>query len=280
MPIASVIIPAHNEERTVGRLLSALLDAAGPDEFEILVVCNGCTDATARRARDHGDAVRVIEVDQASKHTALVEGDRCTTLFPRLYVDADVVLDTASARALVAALGEPGVRAVAPERELDLTGASHLVRSYYRVWGQLPAVRGGLYGRGVIGVNAAGYRRLGERPAVLGDDRYLHSRFAGTERRIVADARARVWGPRRTADLVRRRIRTAQGNAELADRFGAGATASGSARAVRALVLAEPTIVPHLPAFLAVTAAGRVGHRRRQRTGRPTEWLRDESSRT
>ena len=42
----SIVIPAHNEAAVIGRLLSGLLAEAEPDEFEVLVVANGCHDAT------------------------------------------------------------------------------------------------------------------------------------------------------------------------------------------------------------------------------------------
>ena len=280
MPSASVIIPAHDEERTIGRLLSALLADAAPDEFEIIVVCNGCSDGTADVARGFGPAVQVVEVERPSKHWALIEGDRHATAFPRLYVDADVELDTAGARALVAALDGAGVRAVAPERDLVLDRSSRVVRSYYRVWGRLPVVRTGLFGRGVVGLDAEGHRRLGPRPEVLGDDLFVHSRFAEDERCIVAGARSRVRAPHRAADLVRRRTRAAEGNTELAEQHGAPASTSASARAVLQLARREPALWPHLPAFLGITAAGRLNSRRRQRSGGATPWLRDESSRT
>src|SRR5262245_58336894 len=49
--MASVVIPAHNEARVIERGLSSLLEGARPGELEIVVVCNGCTDDTAARAR-------------------------------------------------------------------------------------------------------------------------------------------------------------------------------------------------------------------------------------
>src|SRR5206468_9477454 len=86
--VTSVVIPAHNEAAVIGRLLTAILADAGPDEFEIVVVPNGCTDDTAAVASSFG--VRVVETEVASKVAALRLGDASVKSFPRIYVDADV----------------------------------------------------------------------------------------------------------------------------------------------------------------------------------------------
>jgi glycosyltransferase involved in cell wall biosynthesis len=278
-PIASVIIPAYNEGRTVGRLLTALIDPNRPDEFEIVVMCNGCTDDTAAIARTRGETVRVVELDEPSKHRALVEGDRLATVFPRLYVDGDVELDADGARALVASLSDGRTLAAAPQRRLVLDHSTRAVRSYYRVWERLPVVRSGLFGRGVVALSAEGHRRLADRPEVLGDDLYVHSRFTAAECRIVPDAWSRVHGPRHSADLIRRRTRAAQGNVQLAVSGDAPTTTNGTARSLLQLARAEPRLLPHLPAFLGITAASRINRRLQQLAGRDQVWLRDESSR-
>ncbi len=55
----SVVVPAYNEERYLGRCLAALARQTYPaDRFEVIVVDNGSTDATAELARRYG--VRVI----------------------------------------------------------------------------------------------------------------------------------------------------------------------------------------------------------------------------
>ena len=109
----SVVIAAHNEEDVLGRCLDALLQAARPDELEIVVVCNGCTDRTADVARAYGDGVRVIETPQASKTAALNLGDARVSGFPRFYVDADVTLPLASVRRIAARLAEGDASRVA-----------------------------------------------------------------------------------------------------------------------------------------------------------------------
>ncbi len=61
VPFASIIIPAHDESATIDACLTSLLDDPHCDDLDVLVVCNGCTDDTADRARAHGAPVRVLE---------------------------------------------------------------------------------------------------------------------------------------------------------------------------------------------------------------------------
>ena len=61
-PKFSVIIPAHNEEKYIGKCLQAVISAAKyvqPDTAEIIVVANRCTDKTAATARHYGAKVLV-----------------------------------------------------------------------------------------------------------------------------------------------------------------------------------------------------------------------------
>ncbi len=55
----SVVVPAYNEEKYLGRCLAALANQTYPfDLFEVIVVDNGSTDKTAEIARRYG--VRVV----------------------------------------------------------------------------------------------------------------------------------------------------------------------------------------------------------------------------
>jgi len=60
MMLISVVIPAYNEEQYLGHCLAALARQTYPaDRFEVIVVDNGSTDATAEIARRHGARVVV-----------------------------------------------------------------------------------------------------------------------------------------------------------------------------------------------------------------------------
>jgi glycosyltransferase involved in cell wall biosynthesis len=264
----------------IGRLLRGLLRDAEPGEFDVVVVANGCTDDTAEVAAGFGPDVTVLTTPVPSKFAALRLGDDKARDFPRLYVDADVELGTADARALADALDEPGVLAVAPERELALDRRPPSVRWYYQFWERLPVVRAGLFGRGVIGVNAEGKKRLGEIPDVLGDDLAASVAFEQPQRRVVARARVRVHAPRTRADLVRRRIRSLTATAQLAQRTEAVAGARTTRADLLTVVRKDPRMALRLPVFLGITALSRRGAQRQIRAGDYTTWLRDESSRT
>ena len=82
MTVASVVIPAHDEEATVGRSLRAIRRGTSPGDLEVLVVCNGCTDATAAAARHAGPARPRIEIAQPSKSEAVRVGNAAPRLPP------------------------------------------------------------------------------------------------------------------------------------------------------------------------------------------------------
>lgn len=278
MTRASIVVPAHNEERSIRRLLDALTVGASPDEFEILVVCNGCTDSTAEIAGQYAQAVRVIDLPEPSKRAALKRGDAEATSFPRLYVDADVVIDAAAVRALVHAL-RGQVLAAAPVRVLPRDGVGRLVRAYYDVWEQLPQVRSAPFGRGVIAVSATGYERIRALPPVMADDLALSAAFADGERTVVASAAVTVWPPRTLRDLLRRRIRVITGNAQFDQDDGRPAELKTSPRTLLRVARARPRLIPSVPVFLGVAFTSKVAARRRIVRGDFDTWLRDESSR-
>ena len=274
IPKAAVVIPAHNESAVIGDLLRQL---GGNPDLQIVVACNGCTDDTASVARAAAPAAIVLEIPEASKNRALEAGDEAATAFPRFYVDGDVVINQDGVDLLVAALAAPGVHAVAPERRLDTAGASPLVRAYLEVWQTLPAVRDGLYGRGVLGVDEAGHRRITPRPQVLGDDLYVHLQFGDDERLVVPGAFSVVKSPRTLRALIARRTRAAQGNTELG-RSVPQHRGGSSTHAALLLCLRHPLQIWKVLVFLGVTVTARMRARQMRRTGQTT-WLRDETSR-
>ena len=275
---ASIIVPAHNEGSRIGLLLQALADGHAPaDRRQIIVVCNGCTDDTADVARRFED-VQVLEIPEPSKRAALDVGDLEAIMPYRVYIDADVVITWTAVAELLAAL-RPPVQVAAPTRELDVSGAAIAVRWYYDVWGQLPGVKDGVFGRGVIAMSAEAHERARSLPRVMSDDLAISDAFAREERTIVESAVVTIAVPRTVRDLVRRRIRVVTGNAQLDDL----ALRADESRTKYADLLRISVSHPGNPlkvlTFGLITILSKLGARRRVRTGDFTTWLRDESSR-
>jgi hypothetical protein len=278
--MVSVVVPAHNEARVLGRLLGQLVPAGAPDDVDVIVVANGCTDDTAQIAGAGGPRVRVLSIPVPSKREALLAGDQAAAGYPRIYVDADVELGLADIRALAGALARPGALAAAPERELALSGASWIVRWYYDVWARLPEVRSGLFGRGVIALSEAGHARVTSLPPLLADDLAASLVFGPDERVIVSGARVVVHVPRTAGDLLRRRVRAAMGVNQVEETESApGASARTRPQDLLALVREEPGLAPEVAVFLAVAVLARRRARREVRRSQYSTWLRDESSR-
>ncbi|MFI9251877.1 glycosyltransferase [Streptomyces sp. NPDC053069] len=280
--MTSIVIPAHNEARVIGRLLDSLLADSSGAETDIVVVCNGCTDDTARIAAARGPRVRVVEIPVPSKHVALRTGDDHARGFPRLYVDADVVITSAAVRALTEPLCDAtaGVLATAPERQIPLAGCAWRVRAYYQVWQRLPAVRKGLFGRGVIAVSKAGHARIAALPPLMADDLAASLAFAPEERRVVGAARVVVHPPRTWRDLIKRRIRAAVSTAQVERQQSPdGASARTSKADLLAVLRREPKLFPGVLVFVAAAVVAR---RKAQKAIGEKDfgtWLRDESSR-
>lgn len=142
--MVSVVIVAHNEESALGETLGALLGDG--NNAEVIVVPNGCSDGTADVARSF-PGVHVIELDQGGKALALNAGDAVATSFPRVYLDADILVPAGALQALEVALAEPGIVAAVPGRVLDTNGRPWPVRAYFAINERLPVYRDGLFGR-------------------------------------------------------------------------------------------------------------------------------------
>jgi glycosyltransferase involved in cell wall biosynthesis len=270
--LASVVIAAHNEASVIGACLDSLLAEALPGEFDVTVVPNGCTDDTAGVARSRG--VRVVEVPAPGKPGALNAGDAVAVGFPRIYLDADIVVGTDVARALCHALADPPLAAF-PARGLDLAGRPLLVRAYFAINNRLPVFREGLFGRGMIALSESGRARFDSFPELQADDLFLDSLFNTSEKQEVPSVSTTVAAPRRTRDLVNRLVRVRRGNAAMRD-SQAGVRRSDKWAWLRDVVLPRPWLAPAAVVYVALTFVAALKAKRSKGT---TTWERDDSTR-
>lgn len=270
-----VVIPAYNEARSIASTLATLLGDAGPGEFHVVVVCNGCTDDTASVARAAGALsecdVTVVELTEGNKAAALRYVEGLGLPYPRVYLDADVQCPTATVRELLDAV-RGGLSLAVPTRALDLTAASRATAAYYRTWQSLPWVRHQLAGRGCYAVSDAMrpvFETLGD---VVAEDRLVTMR-AGSGDAVVVAAAVTIRPPARLADVVRVRSRVYGGN--IAVDAPTHDEARGRRLAGLTRLLLDPSRWFGLAVFVAVTAAAKVRATYLVRRGRLT-WGRDE----
>ena len=276
IPCGTVIIPAHNEAAVLGRTLDALTKACASGAVEVIVACNGCTDETATIARSYS-GVRVIEVAEASKIAALNAADRVATRWPRLYLDADIELPLEALRATLLHLGENEEALCArPAFSYDSTGASWVVRSYYRARNRLPQASASMWGAGVYGVSEKGHIAMGQFPQVTNDDCFIDRFFRTEEKAVLRCPPVTVRTPRTTGALITTLRRIYRGNEELQDLPG-----SHTVRTARELIASihGPLSALDAAVYCAFAVAGRRVSRRSGFSGFAV-WERDESSRT
>jgi len=272
----SIVIPAHNEESVIGRTLSALLRGARADEFEVIVVCNGCSDDTAALVRDRFPSVTVMERDEASKTAAINAGIGRANGDAILLLDADIELDTGAARALFEAVRKPGVEAAIGHMVADTDGADWMVRAFYRVWMEHPYLRNGKFAA-AIALSGAGLARIGALPRVTADDSWLRRVIPPARVAVVDPVRFLVRTPRTVRSLIRVRSRSYRGNRELdVVDVRSRSDLSGEARGLLRRVAARPALWPAACVYLAITLAARGLSRR----GSGARWERDLTTRT
>lgn len=276
---ASVVIPAYNEGRVISRCLDALRAASVP--VEVVVAANGCTDDTVARATAYDD-VTVLDIATGSKSLALNSGDEAARAFPRLFLDADIVLDDEALGALVEALDVDAAVVAAPKVRFHTRDSSVGVRAYYDVFTKLPYAQEGLVGLGVYGLSRAGRARFESFPSLQADDLFVQRLFAPAERLTTA-GHFTVYTPRDLGNLLKVRTRIARGNAEMAtatsDEVGAegdfATSTSATLKALGRLVVAQPRLAPGAAVYVGTTVLARL----RAKRAASATWQRDTSTR-
>jgi cellulose synthase/poly-beta-1,6-N-acetylglucosamine synthase-like glycosyltransferase len=109
LPSVSLIVAAHDEESVVAEKVRNALALEYPRErLEVIVACDGCSDATARRAREAGADI-VLELSRGGKiraQDAAVAGAKGEIM---AFSDANSLWEPGALRELVGAFGDARV---------------------------------------------------------------------------------------------------------------------------------------------------------------------------
>lgn len=96
MPKIAVIIPAHNEEKYLGKTLESLRQQNFLD-YETIIVCNGCADKTEEIAKKFiNQNTKILSAKEANVSLARNLGAQQASSDILLFLDADTLLEPTS----------------------------------------------------------------------------------------------------------------------------------------------------------------------------------------
>lgn len=112
--MVSVVIPAYNEEESIGKTLESLVKQRGGTSFEVIVVDNASTDKTASIAKAFNNKLdlRVIVENRKGRGTARATGFNKAKGEIILSLDADTVVSSHWVSHMVKHFDDPKVVAV------------------------------------------------------------------------------------------------------------------------------------------------------------------------
>ena len=278
--MTTIIVPAHNEQAVVARSIVSIRNNAGADAYQVILIANGCSDATAEVARQAWPRIDVVETDTASKSNALNLGDAKATGFPRFYMDADISLTPEAISTVTSRMAEAGALAAAPSMEIRFLDTPWPVRAYYRVWQQLPYVREGMVGAGIYALSEEGRSRFDRFPAIIADDGYIRRLFKPHERLCVEECRSIVAAPGSLRGLIKIKTRSRLGGYELTEKFPElSQNEPKDYVAALSRLLRRPSLWPSLIVYLTVNLVARLRARKMHRRRAHGVWERDDTSR-
>ena len=259
--------------------MGALLEQAR-DGDEVIISCNGCTDETVAIARRFEPGVTVLDSPAPSKTGALNLGEQSARTFPRIYMDADIVLGEGALEKIRQALDSGRWLAVSPDPVMDYGGSTWAVRAYYDIWLSLPYCQSGMMGAGVYALSEAGRKRFDQFPDVIADDGYVRALFKEHERGKVKDAKAIVRAPSTLYWLIKIKTRSRMGQMQLAMQFpGLIQNEQKNHSGGIFQVMCNPVKWPKALVYLYVSVISRVLAKKRLADMTQYRWEKDISSR-
>lgn len=215
--MATIIVPAHNEASVIEDCLNSIINQKGIDH--IIVPCNGCTDNTVEIVQKKYPNVVCLNIEKPSKTNALnVAEEKARDLgvtYPIFYIDADTQLSKDCISHIIQALKNSEIKLAAPTPIIDTRKSSWLVKTYYKIWTQLPYIKEGVIATCSFIVTEEGRKRFDVFADVIGDDGFIRCHFKNKEIANIKGAEIYITAPRDIFSLIKIKTRARLGNMEL-----------------------------------------------------------------
>lgn len=215
--MATVIVPAHNEASVIEDCLNSIINQSGVDH--IIVPCNGCTDNTVDIVKTKFPNVVCLDIEKPSKTNALnVAEEKAKELgisHPIFYIDADTQLSENAIQHISEIMDSGEVLLAAPTPKINTNKSSFLVKTYYKVWTNLPYIKEGVIATCSFIVSEEGRQRFDKFADVIGDDGYIRCHFKNKEIANIKGAEIYITAPKDIFSLIKIKTRARLGNMEL-----------------------------------------------------------------
>lgn len=213
----TVIVPAHNEESVIEDCLNSIVKQDGIDN--IIVACNGCTDNTVNIVETCFPYVTCLNIKKPSKTNALnmaeEKANELGVSYPIFYIDADTQLSNKTIQHITDVMETGDVLLAAPTPIINTQKSSWLVKTYYKVWTNLPYIKEGVIATCSFIVSKEGRKRFDKFADVIGDDGFIRCHFKNKEIANIKGAEIYIRAPKDIFSLIKIKTRARLGNMEL-----------------------------------------------------------------
>jgi len=215
--MATVIVPAHNESSVIEACLDSIINQQGVDH--IIVPCNGCSDNTVEIVKTKYPTTVCLDIETPSKTNALnVAEEKVKELgvtYPIFYIDADTQLSENAIQDITNVMEDGNIKLSAPTPIIDTSHSSWLVKTYYKVWVNLPYIKEGVIATCSFIVSEEGRKRFDKFADVIGDDGFIRCHFKNKEISNIEGAEIYIRAPKDIFSLIKIKTRARLGNMEL-----------------------------------------------------------------
>lgn len=214
-PAFDVIIPVYNEAIKLRETAPALKAALTGLRGHVIYVLNNTTDDSDSVIRHvFGQAAHILNLPIAGKTRALRAADNVSKQSLRVYLDADIMVETHTFPALLKPLIEGHADFTSARLIADLSQCHGLALRVSRVWADQLSRRHDAF-MCCTAINTAGLQQRGSWPDILADDDWARNRIHLSRRMIIEAAKAYMSPPQDMKNWLKVRARWIRGTREL-----------------------------------------------------------------
>jgi cellulose synthase/poly-beta-1,6-N-acetylglucosamine synthase-like glycosyltransferase len=207
LPTCSIVIAVHNGAAVIGRKLANTLQLTYPKELlQVIVVCDGCSDATEQIVREHANSrIKIISLPRCGKNSALnVAVAQCRSEL-LIFSDCDAILVPDALLLLIRWFENPSVGGVVGRKNIAAlsSGLTEAQKTYLGMQDRLRALESRLHSSATNEGKLHAIRRScwQELPLQGCDDFLILLNVVACKKRFIFEPRAIAEIPAPSADM-------------------------------------------------------------------------------